>query len=259
MAWAPSTNFEDDLVDLEPNCNFIYGQLAYEAKRKQEYTPRPKSTYEYLANRQKRNEEIDKVHSSKSKEIRASLAMMERIQQIAGTKPLGEHATMSDWDDTSTVEKEAVAMMRHFGMMSMTDGSLAPPKTEPLPHNNIHVIRNGRRNFPLILDPQYFEPGKTRKMSNSSYSSATSGTNTSRASESGSSASIYTTADSHIEETDSSQDDQGFDEIPYTLLEETLEPKLNSPKPYKTKKTRGSRPPQSPRLQMATTKRRHRL
>ncbi|XP_064535327.1 uncharacterized protein LOC135426230 [Drosophila montana] len=257
MAWAPSTNFEDDLVDLEPNFNFIHGQLAYEAKRKEEYTPRPKSTYEYLANRQKRNEEIEKVHSSKSKEIRASLAMMERIQEIAGTKPLGEHATMSDWDDTSTVEKEAVAMMRHFGMMSMTDGSLAPPKTEPLPHSNIHVIRNGRRNFPLILDPKYFEPGKTRQGSNSSYSSATSGTNTTQASESGSS--VYATANSHLD-TDSSQDEQSYCEIPYTLLEETLEPKLNHPpKPHKTKKNRASRPSQSQRLQMGTTNRRHYL
>ncbi|SPP88564.1 Hypothetical predicted protein [Drosophila guanche] len=64
--------------------------------------------------------------SSKTKLIRDSLAMMERIQQITGTKPLGEHATMADWNDTSTVEREAVAMMRHYGLMSMGVESMAP-------------------------------------------------------------------------------------------------------------------------------------
>ncbi|TDG45120.1 hypothetical protein AWZ03_008458 [Drosophila navojoa] len=158
MAWAPSTNFEDDLVDLQPDFNLIHGQLAYEAKRKQDFIPRPKSTYDYLAKREERNAEIEKHRSVKSKEISASLAMMERIQAIAGTKPLGEHATMSDWDDKSTVEKEAIAMMRHFGMMSMTDGSLSPARTESVPDGNIHVMRNGRHRMPLILDPKFFEP-----------------------------------------------------------------------------------------------------
>ncbi|EDV94188.1 uncharacterized protein LOC6570235 [Drosophila grimshawi] len=206
MAWAPSTSFEDDLVNFQPDFDLIHGQLAYEAKRRQEFIPRPKSTYEYLANRQRRNAEIDKVNASKSKEIRGSLAMMERIQEIAGTKPLGEHATMADWDDTSTVEKEAISMMRHFGMMSMMDGTLEAPRTapEPLPEGNIHIIRNGRRSFPLILDPNYFEPGRKRQNSMSNTSS------------------------------DSSSQEM-YDEIPNELLEETTSMETKSQQKRKTK------------------------
>ncbi|XP_023166347.2 uncharacterized protein LOC111596374 [Drosophila hydei] len=217
MAWAPSTNFEDDLVDLQPDFNLIHGQLAYEAKQKQDFTPRPKSTYEYLAKREERNAEIEKDRSTKSKEIGASLAMMERIQMIAGTKPLGEHATMSDWDDKSTVEKEAIAMMRHFGMMSMTDGSLAPSRTESLPHGSIHVMRNGRRSMPLILDPKYFEPGKKRQTNKANISKNL------KNKQSENIGSVYNTGNSHLNDTESSRDDNDCIEIPYKLLVETTE------------------------------------
>ncbi|KAH8404780.1 hypothetical protein KR222_001221 [Zaprionus bogoriensis] len=167
MAWAPSTSFEDEWVSLQPDYNLVHGQLAYEIARKQrEYAPRPDSTYDHLARREQLNEEIERQHASKSRAIRASLAMMERIQEIAGTKPLGEHATMSDWDDVGSVEKEVIAMMRHFGMMSMSNGALAPSRTELLQQSDIYILRNGYRQFPLILDPNYFEPGKTHKSAN---------------------------------------------------------------------------------------------
>ncbi|XP_030241774.1 uncharacterized protein LOC108658309 [Drosophila navojoa] len=221
MAWAPSTNFEDDLVDLQPDFNLIHGQLAYEAKRKQDFIPRPKSTYDYLAKREERNAEIEKHRSVKSKEISASLAMMERIQAIAGTKPLGEHATMSDWDDKSTVEKEAIAMMRHFGMMSMTDGSLSPARTESVPDGNIHVMRNGRHRMPLILDPKFFEPGKKRQ---------TNSSKNQKKKDSRSNDSVYSTPDSHLDDAESNQDDKSYVEIPYQLLvdiQETESCKIN--------------------------------
>ncbi|EDW29333.1 GL19649 [Drosophila persimilis] len=149
MAWKPSTRFEDDLLDSQPGCNFVLGQMAYEKKREAEYTPRPSDTYDFLADRNKRNAVIDKLHgpaSSKTKGIQDCLAMMERIQQIAGTKPLGEHATMEDWNDTSTVEREAVAMMRHFGLMSMGVESMKPLplKEETEPKGPIQVLCNGR-------------------------------------------------------------------------------------------------------------------
>jgi len=60
MAWVPNSRFEDDLVDMEPDFNLIHGQLAYEAKKKQEFCPRPKATYEYLTAREKRNSEQEK-------------------------------------------------------------------------------------------------------------------------------------------------------------------------------------------------------
>lgn len=106
MTWSLSTNFEDNLVDLQPELNSIQGQLAYEAA----------STYEYV------DKMIEEAKAkSKAKDIADSLALMERIQQIAGTKPVGYRATMADWEDESTVEQEAIAMMRQFGMMSMAD------------------------------------------------------------------------------------------------------------------------------------------
>ncbi|SPP79363.1 uncharacterized protein LOC117582113 [Drosophila guanche] len=216
MAWIPSTRFENDLVDSQPGCNFVLGQMAYEMKREAEYTPRPPSTYKYLEARDKRNAEIDMLHgpaSSKTKVIRDSLAMMERIQQIAGTKPLGEHATMADWNDTSTVEREAVAMMRHFGLMSMGVESMAPLplKEECLPKGPIHVLRNGHQKMPLITDPEYFRPRKTRLAKETPTSSPSTSFN-----DSGSSFhtanditmdSLYESAASEVKTTSDSQDD----------------------------------------------------
>lgn len=150
MAWTPSTNFEADLLDLQSNFNFVHGQLAYEANQKREKEIRGKR-------------ETEKGNVSKTKQIRDSLAVMERIQQIAGTRPVGHHATMADWEDESTVEQEAVAMMRHFGMMSMAGGSLAPLENESLPQGKIYMLRNGNKSFPVHLDPSYFEPGRKRK------------------------------------------------------------------------------------------------
>lgn len=226
MAWAPSTCFEDELVSLQPDYNFIHGQLVYETRQKQEFTPRPQSTYEHLAKREKRNKDIEKLHESKSTTIRASLAMMERIQEIAGTKPLGEHATMSDWDDKSNVEREAVAMMRHFGMMSMSDGSLETTRTDLIPQTKIHVVHNGHRKFPLIMDPDYFEPGKTRKTFTDSRKSASTNSSiySSALEANNASDSLYITAQTYLDnnnDTSSSESNDSYVEIPYlTLLNE---------------------------------------
>ncbi|XP_034473841.1 uncharacterized protein LOC117781196 [Drosophila innubila] len=70
--------------------------------------------------------------------------------------------TMEDWQDESAVEQETIAMMRHFGMMSMTDRRLSPIPDieEPLP--SMILIEN--HNLPYILGPSCFEPG--RKINN---------------------------------------------------------------------------------------------
>jgi len=107
MAWVPKTQFELDLVSMDPGFNLIQGQIAYEEKKKLELSrvPVPKSIGEHLADRG----DLHGYGSSggKGREIRDCLQMMEKIQKIAGTKPLGEHATMEDWEDTSTAEIEA--------------------------------------------------------------------------------------------------------------------------------------------------------
>ncbi|ALC40024.1 squ, partial [Drosophila busckii] len=200
MAWVPTTDFEDDLVSMQLDLNLLHSQLAFEENRKTEYAPRPQSTYDYLERRAKRNEELENTQGplcKKSKEIRSSLAMMERLQQIAGTKPLGEHATMADWEDRSTVEKEARSMIRHFGLMSMAGVRLTrPPESNSSSESKkIHYMRNG---IPLILDPKFFEPGKKRVVRSSENSSIKQ--NSLDSDETGSSNSLYASAKTHLDE-----------------------------------------------------------
>ncbi|KAI8043668.1 uncharacterized protein LOC128261572 [Drosophila gunungcola] len=134
MAWVPKSRFEHDLVNMEPGFNMIQGQMAYEERKKLEYRTSA---------------------GGRGREIRESLQMMEKIQKIARTKPLGEHATMEDWDDTSTAHQEAVAMMRHFGMMSLGHEISFPQITE-----------DGSERFPLKTDPGFFIPRRTRRPEN---------------------------------------------------------------------------------------------
>ncbi|XP_017012774.2 uncharacterized protein [Drosophila takahashii] len=157
MAWVPKSRFEHDLVRMEPDFNLIHGQIAYQEKKKMELSrvPEPRSISEYLTD----SKDHHGSPGGKGREIRDCLQMMEKIQKIAGTKPLGEHATMEDWEDTRTAEQEAVAMMRNFGMMSMSQESLPY-----LPEISIPEIKQeeSQRLF-LITDPEFFTPRKTRK------------------------------------------------------------------------------------------------
>ncbi|KAH8249249.1 hypothetical protein KR032_007636, partial [Drosophila birchii] len=242
MAWVPSSRFEDDLVDMEPDFNLIHGQRDYEERRKKEFIPRPKNTYEYLSARALRNAQLDGLDDSRSsaggkaREIRQSLEMMERIQRIAGTKPLGEHATMADWDDTSTVEREAVAMMRHFGMMSMAGDFVPPHVEEPaasMPvQETLLVSRNGSRSFPLITDPNYFTPRKTRRPKNTSFEGNDTTASYHTAASWSSSISVYGSAKSDIESSSSAEvprKQEKYTEIPYQILEESIEEELELP------------------------------
>ncbi|EDV58768.1 uncharacterized protein LOC6541658 [Drosophila erecta] len=158
MAWVPRTRFEHDLVQLEPGFNLIHGQIAYELMKKQEFAGVvPINTYEYLAAR----EDLlgYGTPGGKGREIRQSLQMMEKIQRVAGTKPLGEHATMEDWEDTTTVEKEALAIIRNFGRMSIRQDSVPLHPEISLPN----VVQNGSQRFHLITDRKFFAPRKIRR------------------------------------------------------------------------------------------------
>ncbi|EDW55482.1 uncharacterized protein LOC6614399 [Drosophila sechellia] len=220
MAWVPNSQFEDDLVDMEPDFNFVHGQMAYDIRKQGELWPRPKSTYEYLKSREKRNSELENLHGSRGgsgRDIRESLQLMENIQKIAGTRPLGEHATMKDWEDDSTNELEALAMMRHFGMMSMATDSLhVQPEVKP-PEGPIQIITNGRKQFPLITDPEFFKPRKIPRKKNPSSSSsyASSGSLYHTANSSSSSFSLYESAESDL---DSRREQGEIGEIPRNTL-----------------------------------------
>lgn len=274
MAWVPSSRFEDDLVDMEPNFNFVYGQMSYEARQKQENAPRPKSTYEYLSARKERNEELEKLHgpsTGKGREIRSCLQMMEKIQSIAGTKPLGEHATMADWEDTSTVEQEAVAMMRHFGLMSMDVESRGSTREqlqkkveeESSQSGKIIPLKNGNRTFPLITDPDYFRPRKTRRCKEIPSQKCDSSDTTSEASyhtapSESSFISLYGSAHStlstSLDRKERRRDSEGYVEVPYQPLEEDFPDEVAKEQPESTipeKKKRRQRPSQKERLQKA--------
>ncbi|XP_034115021.1 uncharacterized protein LOC117575047 [Drosophila albomicans] len=256
MAWAPSTDFENDLVDMQTDRNFIHGQLAYDAAKRtycRELTPRPKSTYEYLEKREKSSQEFEKQYGSRTKDISDSLAMMQRIQEIAGTKKLGEHATMADWEDRSTAEHEVIAMMRHYGYQSCADGSMGKlgEYDDRLPKDKILIIRKGRESFPLITDPNYFGPGRRRNSTNTSSSGSTIYTDPNSSIETDSNA-IYGSVTSRLDDTNSSQDDDI--EIPYKLLESSDEQpeqaKEQIPKP-----NTNNRPKRRPRSSQKERKR----
>lgn len=279
MAWVPSSRFEDDLVDMERDFNLIHGQLAYEERRKNEFIPRPKNTYDYLSARNKRNAQLEGTQGGSSseggrgREIRQSLEMMERIQRIAGTKPLGEHASMADWDDTSTVELEAVAMMRHFGMMSMAGDSVPTEsflKKEPAIHvpvqGSVQISRNGSRTFPLITDPNYFIPRKTRRPKNTSFEGSDITDSYHTAESWSSSISLYGSAKSDLESSPAPvpKKAESYIEIPYQLLEESIEEEEEEELPVVPDKSKGikkgRRPNQKQRhSQMSHTKRQYQL
>jgi len=232
MAWVPNSQFEDDLVDMEPDFNFVHGQLAYDMKKQGEFWPRPKCTYEYLKSREKRNSELENIHGSRGgtgRDIRQSLQLMENIQKIAGTRPLGEHATMKDWEDESTNELEALAMMRHFGMMSMATDSLPVlPEVKP-PEGPIKIIRNGRKQFPLITDPEFFKPRKIPRTKNSSSSSSYHTANSSI-----SSFSLYESAASDLDSSKKQGEikaskSEKYLEVPYKQLAESYDQEVESP------------------------------
>ncbi|EDV56635.1 uncharacterized protein LOC6547502 [Drosophila erecta] len=245
MAWVPNSQFEDDLVAMEPDFNLVHGQLAYDIKKQDEFCPRPKSTYEYLKSREKRNSELENLHGStsgKGREIRESLQLMEKIQKIAGTRPLGEHATMADWEDDSTKELEAIAMMRHFGMMSMADDSLPVLPEIKAPEGPIHIVRNGRKQFPLITDPEFFRPRKIPRPKNPSPSGSYH-----TAKSSISSISLYGSCKSYS----GSSQEQGeikefkpgkYLEIPYQPLEESSDQDVKSPFPTEAQPTQFGNP-----------------
>ncbi|XP_050741046.1 uncharacterized protein LOC108034318 isoform X1 [Drosophila biarmipes] len=62
---------------------------------------------------------------------------------------------MEDWEDTSTAEMEAVAMMRSFGMKSMSQDLLPV-----LPQIS---VQGQNRLLPLNKDPEFCSPCKMRR------------------------------------------------------------------------------------------------
>lgn len=155
MPWAPTTDFENEVVSFQPDHDFIFGSLSAPQEDEDHY-PRPESHLRYILEKKKKNNEQNEiVSSSKSKK----LSIISKVQRIAGTKPLGEQPTLEDWDDDTNVERETIAMMRHLGLQPSMDEALDEQRTiATLPlSNEVLVMHNGRRRMPILYNEKFFK------------------------------------------------------------------------------------------------------
>ncbi|XP_059220223.1 myb-like protein M [Stomoxys calcitrans] len=158
MPWKPSNDFEEEVVNLQPDHDFIFGTLA--EPQPQPFYPRPLDHLEYAANKRAQV-------NSQSAENRAigncngRLQVISQVQRIAGTKPLGELPTTKDWDTDKNVEKEMVGMMRYFGLGPCIDEPLDEEvtiATHAVKKKPIEIVaQNGRVKVPLFFDDDMFK------------------------------------------------------------------------------------------------------
>lgn len=160
MPWEPTTDFEDEIVSLQPQHDFIFPSLS-----EQPFQPRPQAHIEYALSRKNRG---NSEHKSPNK-VNSKLELIGEIQSIAGSKPLGEQPTLDDWDDTTTLEQESIAMMRHYGYHTCTDEPFNADvtyATHPV-KKGVDIVLIGRgRKFPVLLDEDLFELKPKPKLDN---------------------------------------------------------------------------------------------
>uniref|UniRef100_A0A1B0ABD1 Uncharacterized protein n=1 Tax=Glossina pallidipes TaxID=7398 RepID=A0A1B0ABD1_GLOPL len=151
MPWEPTTDFEDEVVSLQPQHDFIFPSLS-----QQPFQPRPQAHIDYALSRKNRG---NSEHKSPNK-VNSKLELIGEIQRMAGSKPLGEQPTLDDWDDTTTLEQESIAMMRHYGYHTFTDEPFNADvtyATHPV-KKGVDIVHIGRgRKFPVLLDEDLFE------------------------------------------------------------------------------------------------------
>ncbi|XP_011190044.1 uncharacterized protein LOC105216962 [Zeugodacus cucurbitae] len=154
MSWVPSTDFEEEIVDSQPDHNFIFGQLCEPTQ--QTFYPRPKAHLEFVAQQKSAK---NKRESALTNTQNHKLNLIARVQRIAGTKPLGEQPTINDWNDNDNVEREAIALMRHVGLGPSLEQPLDDActiATHPITEE-IKINRNGRKQMPVFFDEKFFE------------------------------------------------------------------------------------------------------
>ncbi|KNC27643.1 hypothetical protein FF38_07076 [Lucilia cuprina] len=109
MPWIPTTDFEEEVVNLQPHHDFIYGMLS---EPQYNSYPRPKTHTEYAANRKTDNKE----HRKSTAKLNGKLHAIQQVQRMASTKTVGEQPTIDDWDNNKKIEQETIGMMRYCGM-----------------------------------------------------------------------------------------------------------------------------------------------
>ncbi|CAD6999586.1 uncharacterized protein LOC101456597 [Ceratitis capitata] len=154
MAWVPTTDFEKEIVDSQPDLDFIFGRLSETTQ--QPFYPRPKEHLDFIAKQKELKSNIEKKLPSTQNH---TLNIISRVQRIAGTKPLGEQPTIDDWNDNENLERETIALMRHVGLGPSIEHPLDEActiATHPI-KEEIKINRNGRKQMPIFFDDKFFE------------------------------------------------------------------------------------------------------
>ncbi|KAM7351499.1 squash isoform 1-T2 [Cochliomyia hominivorax] len=146
MPWVPSTDFEEEIVNLQPHHDFIYGGLS----EPQYFYPRPKAHTDYALKRKQ---------NANSNRINGKLHAIQQVQRMASTKPIGEQPTVDDWENNKQIEQETIGMMRYCGMGVSVEQPLNEKvtiATYPV-QNTIKMVQNGRRKMVLYFDDNVFK------------------------------------------------------------------------------------------------------
>ncbi|XP_067623447.1 uncharacterized protein squ [Eurosta solidaginis] len=154
MAWVPTTDFEEEIVELEPYHDFIYGHLSEPSA--QTFYPRPKEHLDFVQ-QQKKTKNVQEKNLTSSQNHKLNL--IAKIQQIAGTKPLGEQPTLEDWDSNENIVRETIALMRHVGFNPSVEEALDEGRTiatHPITED-VKINRNGRKHMPIFFGDKFFE------------------------------------------------------------------------------------------------------
>ncbi|XP_037825489.1 putative uncharacterized protein DDB_G0281733 [Lucilia sericata] len=152
MPWIPTTDFEEEVVNLQPHHDFIYGVLS---EPQHSSYPRPKNHTEYAANKKVESKE----HKKPTTKINGKLHAIQQVQRMASTKPVGEQPTIDDWENNKKIEQETFGMMRYCGMGVSVEQPLnqkVTMATFPV-ENKIKLVQNGRRKVALFFDDNVFK------------------------------------------------------------------------------------------------------
>ncbi|XP_046804996.1 suppressor protein SRP40 isoform X2 [Lucilia cuprina] len=134
MPWIPTTDFEEEVVNLQPHHDFIYGMLS---EPQYNSYPRPKTHTEYAANRKTDSKE----HRKSTAKLNGKLHAIQQVQRMASTKT------------------ETIGMMRYCGMGVSVEQPLnqkVTMATYPV-ENKIKLVQNGRRKVALFFDDNVFK------------------------------------------------------------------------------------------------------
>ncbi|XP_075153151.1 squash [Haematobia irritans] len=156
MPWKPSNDFEEEIINLQPDHDFVFGTLS--EPEPQSHFPRPQDHIEYASKKKRQIKENRAVYEATGN-FNNRLHLIEQVQRISGTKHLGQQPSSEDWDCKKESEKEIVSMMRHFGVGPSVEKPLnggATLASYPV-KDRVEVVQHGRKKVPLFFDDNLFK------------------------------------------------------------------------------------------------------